>query len=139
MEGTGSDDYPGPGDPAFRQGPALSNISSLPVGVDGEGVLQGFPTGEAWSDENAARFEIALDPAPSGIADRSTVMVAFDHTTQIYRSGTRLGDPLTALNSENGSHDADPTSAGKVTVRFHIKDGRPFADRIELTDEFPDD
>jgi hypothetical protein len=125
--------------PAVRTGPALSNVASLPVDSNGAGTLQGIPTGEAWSDDTGARFEVVLDPAPAGVADRSTVSVAFDHTTQAYRGGIRIGDPFTALETEHGNRDVNPTSAGMVTVQFHIKNGRPFADRLDLSDDQPDD
>ena len=80
---------------------------------------------------------LLLDPAPAGLPARTTVDVAFDHSTKVY-SGTRLlGDPVTAMNAEGGPAGADPSAAGTVVVRFHVKDGRVFADRLDLSDEIP--
>jgi hypothetical protein len=125
------------GEPAVRTGPALSNAASLPVDATGQGTIQGAPTGEATTDETRGDFTLVLAPAPAGLAPRTTVEVGFDRSTKVYRNGQYVGDAFTALNSDGGHVDADPTSAGTVVVRFHVKDGRPFADRLDLSDDYP--
>jgi hypothetical protein len=125
------------GETAIPEGPPLSNVASLPVDASGEGTIQGAPTGAATMDDNGGSFVLVLDPSPAGLPARTTLDVAFDHSTKVY-SGTRAsGDPLAAMNPEGGHSDADPTAAGTVVVRFHIKDGRVFADRLDLSNEFP--
>jgi hypothetical protein len=119
------------------KGPPLSNVASLPVDASGQGTIQGAPTGEATADDARGTFVLVLDPAPSGLKPLTTVHVAFDHSTKVYRGNQLLGDPLEALNSEGGRHDADPTAVGTVVVRFHIVAGRPFADRLDLSDDSP--
>jgi len=125
------------GSGAVPEGPPLTNVASLPVDAAGEGTIQGAPTGEAMTGEAMGTFKLVLEPAPAGLPPRTTLHVGFDRSTKVYRNGQELDDPLTAMNSEEGSFDADPTAAGTVIVRFHIKDGRAFADRLDLSDEFP--
>jgi hypothetical protein len=55
----------------------------------------------------------------------------------VYRNGQAIGDALTAMNAADGPYDADPSIAGTVIARFHIKDGRAFADRLDLSDDYP--
>lgn len=131
----GPDGFPvGAGSGVVQKGPALSSVESLPLDASGEGTIQGVPTGEAVYDDAEATFVLVLDPAPAGLPPRTTLNVALDHTTKVYRSGQARGDALAALNSEGGPSEADPTAVlGTVTVRFHIKDGRVFADRIDLS------
>lgn len=118
-----------------KKGPPLDSVVNLPVDASGEGTIQGVPTGEATSNTTQATFVLVLDPAPAGLPPRTTLNVAFDRTTKVYRGGQALGDPLAALDSGEGPFDGDPSAANKVKVRFHIKDGRAFADRIDLLDE----
>ncbi len=125
------------GEPAVPEGPALASVASLPVDASGEGTIQGAPTGAASSDDAQGAFVLVLLPPPAGLPPRTTVHVEFDHSTKVYRGNRAVGDPLTAMNSADGPNDADPTAAGTVAVRFHIKDGRVFADRLDLSDEFP--
>lgn len=118
-------------------GPPLANVASLPVNASGEGTIQGAPTGEATVYDTGGTFVLVLDPAPEGLPLRTTVNVGFDQSTKVYRSGQAIGDALTAMNAADGPHDADPSAAGTVIVRFHIKDGRAFADRLDLSDDYP--
>ena len=127
----------GAGEPAVPTGPGLSSVASLPVDASGEGTISGVPTGEGDSSPARGTFELVLVPAPPGLAPRTTVHVGLDHSTKAYRNGEDLGDPLAAMDSDNDPMDADPTGAGTVTVRFHIKDGRVFADRLDLSDDSP--
>lgn len=122
---------------ALSEGPQLTNVASLPVDASGEGTIQGAPTGEATTYETWGTFVLVLDPAPPGLPPRTTVSVGFDHSTKVYRGGQALSDALTAMNESGGPADSDPSAAGTVTVRFHIKDGRPFADRLDLSDQSP--
>jgi hypothetical protein len=131
-------DTSGAGEPAVRSGPALSNVASLPVDASGEGTLTGQPTGEADAGESDGSFVLVLDPAPLGLPARTTVNVGFDKTTKVYRGGKLVGDPLSAMNQDSSS-DADPSSAGSATVRFHVVSGRIFAERIDLSDDFSSD
>lgn len=136
--GFGIHSLPGlPGEAAVPEGPQLRNVASLPVDASGEGTLQGAPTGEAGSDDDGGSFVLVLDPAPAGLPDRTTLRVVFDHSTKVYRGANVQGDPLEAMNADDGPSDADPSAAGTVVVRFHIKDGRVFADRLDLSDESP--
>jgi len=118
-------------------GPPLTNVASLPVDASGEGTIQGVPTGEATASDTGGTFELVLDPAPEGLSPRTTLHVGFDHSTKVYRNGQAIGDALTAMNAASGPYDADPSAAGSVIVRFHIKDGRAFADRLDLADDYP--
>jgi hypothetical protein len=124
---------------AVKKGPPLGSVASLPVDASGEGTIQGAPTGEATSNKTRATFVLVLDPAPAGLPPRTTLNVAFDRTTKVYRDGQALGDPLAALDGEDGPSEADPTAASTVKVRFHIKDGRVFADRLDLSNEWHGD
>lgn len=123
----------GPG--AVKKGPPLGSVAKLPVDGSGVGTIHGVPTGEATSDDALATFVLVLDPAPTGLPPRTTVDVAFDRTTKVYRDGQAMGDPLAALSGRGGPHDADPTTASSVTVQFRIKDGRVSADRLDLSNE----
>jgi len=127
-------DTSGVGTDAVPEGPPLTSVASLPVDASGEGTIQGAPTGEATIFDTRGSFVLVLDPAPAGLRPRTTVSVGFDSSTKVYRNGQALGDPRTAMNDEDGPADADPSAAGTVIVRFHIKDGRPFADRLDLSD-----
>ena len=119
--------------PAVLMGPRLNSVTDLPADTAGRGTIQGTPTGAATSDNNGASFILMLDPAPAGLPARTTLGIYFDHSTKAYR-GTRLlsDDPLTGMNAMPGPNDADPTAAGSVTVHFHIKNGKVFADRLDL-------
>jgi hypothetical protein len=134
--GTSLDDL-ATGADAVQDGPPLNSVASLPVDASGAGTIQGVPTGEAAAYDDGGTFELVLYPAPAGLPARTTLHVGFDHSTKVFRNGQALGDPLTAMNSESGPADADPSAAGTVIVRFHIKDGRAFADRLDLSDESP--
>ncbi len=127
----------GTGDDEVDAGPPLTNVGSLPVDASGKGTIQGAPTGDATTYDGWGTFELVLDPAPAGLPPRTTLHVGFDHLTKVYRNGEELGDPLTAMNSEDVPSDADPSNAGSVIVRFHIQGGRAFADRLDLSDEYP--
>ncbi len=124
------------GEAVVPEGPRLRSVTSLPVNASGVGTLRGSPTGEATCDERDGKFVLVLDPAPSGLPDRTTLDVAFDRSTKVYGDGELLGDPLTAMNSDEAPGDADPTAAGSVVVTFRIKNGAVFADRIDLSEEF---
>jgi hypothetical protein len=115
----------------------LQSVDKLPVDASGKGTIQGAPTGEAFSGDSEGSFVLALRPAPGGLADGTTVHVVFGHTTRVFRDGLAQGDPLEAMNSEDGGMDADPSAAGTAVVRFHIDDGRVIADSVELSDESP--
>jgi len=123
------------GEVAVPDGPRLSSVASLPVDASGEGTIQGTPTGEATNDESSGSFVLVLDPAPSGLPARTTLDVTFDHSTKVYSDGEPLGDPVTAMNTEGNTGDADPSAAGTVVVRFHVKNGSVFADRLDLSGE----
>jgi hypothetical protein len=127
----------GAGADAVPDGPPLTSVASLPVDASGVGTIQGAPTGEATTYDDRGTFVLVLDPAPAGLPPRTTLHVAFDHSTKVYRNGQALGDPLTAMSGLDGPVDADPSAAGTVIVRFHIKDGRAFADRLDLSDDYP--
>lgn len=125
------------GEAAVPEGPPLGSVADLPVDASGTGTIQGAPTGKATTHGDRGSFVLVLEPAPAGLPARTTLSVAFDRSTKVYRDAQLLGDPLDAMNSEGGTFDADPTAAGSVVVQFRIKDGRVFADRLDLSDEFP--
>ncbi|PKQ15557.1 MAG: hypothetical protein CVT67_09060 [Actinobacteria bacterium HGW-Actinobacteria-7] len=134
-----SPDAASSGDKVIRQGSPLGSVASLPVDASGVGTLTGAPTGEAMMDDNSGSFVLALVPAPAGIRDGTTVDVAIDRSTKAYRGriGGPLGNPLEAMNGEDGPSDADPSAAGTVVVRFHLEEGKVLADRLELSDDSP--
>jgi hypothetical protein len=117
------------------EGPRLESVSSLPMNASGVGTITGYPTGDMSSRHAEGSFVVVLDPAPAGLPDRTTLDVVFNHSTTVYRDGREQGDPLEAINSDDGPWDADPTDADTVVVRFHVKDGDVFADRIDLSNE----
>jgi hypothetical protein len=123
-----------PSDAAVKAGPRLGSVASLPVDPSGEGTIQGAPTGEATNDDNGGSFVLVLDPAPAGLPARTTLDVAFDHSTKVYSGGRQLDDPVTAMDADPGPDTADPSAARTVVVRFHIKNGEVFADRLDLSD-----
>lgn len=125
-----------PGAPAVARGPVLGDPHRLPVDPSGEGTITGAPTGEADTNQATGSFVVVLSPAPTGLPDRSTVHVSIDKSSKVYRGGDYVGDALDALNSESSSA-ADPTAAGTVTVRFTIRDGQPYAERIDVSQEYP--
>ncbi|MCL2882403.1 MAG: hypothetical protein FWF45_05900 [Coriobacteriia bacterium] len=130
-------EYPFGGPPTVPEGPRLSSVALLPVNASGEGTIQGMPTGAASCDESEGSFVLVLDPAPADLPAKTTLNVYFNYSTKSY-SGTRLlGDPLTAMNALSGSNDADPTDVAAVRVHFHIKGGKVFANRLDLSNEFP--
>jgi len=126
-----------PGEAAVPEGPRLRSVRSLPVSESGVGTIQGVPTGKATTYDNDGSFVLVLDPAPAGLPSRTTLDVTFDHTTKVYRDGRLLGNALEAMGAHDGPVEADPTAAGTVVARFRIKDGRVFAHRLDLSDEFP--
>lgn len=126
-----------PGEPAVHKGPRLNSVASLPVNAAGVGTIQGTPTGEATYEDDRGSFVLVLYPAPAGLPARTTLDVAFDRSTKVFRGTHMAGDPLTAASTEHGTADADPSAAGTVVVQFRIKNGRVFADRLDLSDETP--
>ena len=99
--------------------------------------IQGIPTGAADSNDDGGLFVLVLSPAPAGLPVDTTLDVAFDRSTKVYRDGTALGDPVEGMNGGGEDTDADPSAAASVVVQFHVKDGRVFADRLDLYEESP--
>jgi len=124
---------------AVPTGPELESVASLPIDASGEGTIEGLPTGAATITEDLGTFELVLDPAPSGLPSRTTLDVEIDHSTKVYRDGRDMGDPLAAMSGDNGPFDADPSAAATAVVRFRIEDGRVFAVRLDLSDNWSGD
>jgi len=127
------------GEAVTTAGPRLPNVASLPVDASGIGTIQGSPTGAAEFDRTSGTFGLVLDPVPAGLPPRTTVDVAIDQSTKAYRDGQAIDNPVKAMSGNDGDHEADPTAAATVKVRFHIDNGSVLAERLDLSDVFPAD
>ena len=123
----------GAGMPTFNAGPALTDVTKLPLDSAGKGTIVGVAPGEAEvsgpDGPRAGSFQLILAPAPNGVPIRSEVQVHLDPSTRYFVDGVDEGRALDGLGE--GPDKPDPAyNSMQMIVTFHIRDDQIWADTI---------